>query len=166
MASTSTIPIPAVVQKFFSSFPLYTYPDENVSPQNKSHQTRPTLWISPPKSRTDVLSADVECLKWQAYLALRGVKNIGVRWDIAPEGGVDGHLPTLLSYDDGKTEVLGSRMIPGWVDGVLQKEDDAFEGYKDNEAKDESRAWVSLLEGTVHSALVSLFMHFKAFFPF
>jgi metaxin len=30
-----------------------------------------------------------------------------------------------------------------------------LEGYKDEEARDESRAWVSLLEGDVHAALVT-----------
>jgi metaxin len=29
-----------------------------------------------------------------------------------------------------------------------------LEGYKDEETRDESRAWVSLLEGDVHTALV------------
>ncbi|OCB84135.1 hypothetical protein A7U60_g8809 [Sanghuangporus baumii] len=154
MASTSTIPVPAVVHKFFSKFPLYTYPqDESASIQSAARQTRPTLWIAPPRFRTDVLSADVECLKWQAYIALRGVKNIGVEWDVSPEGAVDGRLPSLVVYERGKLEVMGSRMIPGWVDGLLQVEEDAFEGYKDAAAKDESRAWVTLLEGTVESAL-------------
>ncbi|EEB86599.1 hypothetical protein MPER_16389, partial [Moniliophthora perniciosa FA553] len=31
-----------------------------------------------------------------------------------------------------------------------------LEGYKDETAKDESRAWVSLLEGNVHAALYLL----------
>ncbi|KAL5490169.1 hypothetical protein ACEPAI_5002 [Sanghuangporus weigelae] len=154
MASTSTIPVPAAVHRFFSKFPIYTYPqDESVSLQSATRQTRPTLWIAPPRSRTDVLSADVECLKWQAYIALRGVKNIGVRWDVSPEGAVDGRLPSLVVQEGAKLEVLGSRMIPGWVDGSLQVEEDAFEGYIDATAKDESRAWVALLEGTVESAL-------------
>jgi len=31
---------------------------------------------------------------------------------------------------------------------------DPLEGYKDEAARDENRAWVSLLEGVVHAALV------------
>ncbi|KAI5121027.1 hypothetical protein M0805_005972 [Coniferiporia weirii] len=156
MASTSTIPIPAIVHKVFSKFPLYTHPSVDAATcQNASLQTRSTLWIAPPgPNANNVLSADVECLKWQSYIALRGVKNIGVRWDIAPEGGIDGRLPSLLAVEVGKAELLGTRSIPGWVDGVLRKEDDAFEGYRDDLAKDESRAWVALLEGVIHSALV------------
>ncbi|EJD05691.1 uncharacterized protein FOMMEDRAFT_145137 [Fomitiporia mediterranea MF3/22] len=156
MTSSATIPVPAVVQKFFSKFPLYTYPyDDSESLRlASSRQTRPTLWIAPPNSTKDVLSTDAECLKWQAYIALRGVKNVGLRWDIAAEGAVDGRLPSLVAYEGGKPEVLGARMIPGWVDGVLQVEEDAFEGYRDTAMKDESRAWVALLEGTVHSALM------------
>jgi metaxin len=47
-------------------------------------------------------------------------------------------------------------MIPGWAD-VIQGEhawNTALEGYIDEQAKDESRAWVALLEGSVHAALV------------
>ncbi|KAH8117183.1 hypothetical protein DFH11DRAFT_1724243 [Phellopilus nigrolimitatus] len=159
MASTSAIPIPAAVHSFFSKFPLYTYPSEDIATsRNTARYIKSTLWIAPPKptagSSSNILSTDVECLKWQAYLALRGVKDIGVRWDIAAEGSVDGRLPSLVAVEEGETEVLGTRMIPGWVDGVLGKEEeDAFEGYKDDTAKDESRAWVALLEGIVHSAL-------------
>lgn len=159
MASTSTIPIPAAVQKFFAAFPLYTYPSEQVvHTSNLPKESRASLWIAPPRYvASDNLSSDVECLKWQAYIALRGVKDVHVRWDMSPDGAVEGRLPSLLTFDGegGKPEVLGARAIPAWVDGVLNVEEDAFEGYVDTAAKDESRAWVALLEGVVHSALVS-----------
>lgn len=140
------------MRDFFTKFPLYTYPVDDVALYRDVIQ--PTLWIAPPKFESSLLSSDVECLKWQAYLALRGVKDINVRWDISHEGGVDGHLPTLISVENGKAEVYGSRMIPGWVDSVLQKEEEELEGYKDTASRDESRAWISLLEGTVHSAFL------------
>lgn len=158
MASTSTIPIPLVVHRFFAKFPLHTYPD---SPLPQKHVSqRPSLWIAPPKSSASgsVLSSDVECLKWQAYIALRGVKDLQVRWDVTPDGSVDGRLPSLQTAD---RKVIGARMIPGWVDEELQTEDDAFEGYKDAASKDESRAWVALLEGIVHTALVRLTLRFS-----
>jgi len=150
MASESTIPIPLAVHRFFAKFPLHTYPDTPL-PQKHASQ-RPSLWIAPPKSSVSgsVLSSDVECLKWQAYIALRGVKDVRVRWDVTPDGSVDGRLPSLQTVE---RTVLGARMIPGWVDEELQTEDDAFEGYRDAASKDESRAWVTLLEGTVHTAL-------------
>lgn len=155
---TSFIPLPAALHTFFSKFPLYTYPSipPSYSP-SKTSLSRPTLWIQAPKPKpsANLLSADVECLKWQAYIALRGVNHIGVRWDVSPAGGVEGRLPCLQTPGaDG--EVLGARAIPRWADGVLEKDgEDAYEGYKDEAAKDESRAWVSLLEGAVHAALVS-----------
>jgi metaxin len=53
-------------------------------------------------------------------------------------------------------ELLSARMIPTWVDAKLGVESasDENEGYVDESARDESRAWVSLLEGAVHAALV------------
>jgi metaxin len=111
----------------------------------------------------------VECLKWQAYLALRGLTGIKVRWDIAPEGTVDGSLPNLHvpiteslgSENSQKSEdgdILAARSIPSWVDMKLgiDSSADPLEGYKDQEARVESRAWVSLLEDVVHAALVRI----------
>jgi metaxin len=112
------------------------------------------------------LSGDVDCLKWQAYLVLRGLKGIKVRWDIAHEGSVGGSLPTLHipdsealkkseSPEDGT--LLAADAIPAWVDMKLGIDGTANppEGYKDEDARTESIAWVSLLEGIVHAALVS-----------
>ncbi len=129
----------------------------------------PTLWIAPPSD--NLLSSDVECLKWQAYLALRGLKDVRLRWDIAPEGCIDGALPNLhtpvadsllkserLSRSDGAEdgELLAAHSIPMWVDAKLgvDSAEDPLEGYADAEARIESRAWVALLEGVVHAALV------------
>ncbi|KIL00922.1 hypothetical protein PAXRUDRAFT_821124, partial [Paxillus rubicundulus Ve08.2h10] len=159
MASTLTLPAP--VQRFFALFPLHTYPPVPVPV--RFPLVKPTLWIAPPRSSvhldpslsSDLLSADVECLKWQAYIALRGLSDIAVRWDISPEGGLDGRLPNLHvpASGDSQTQLLPSHGIPAWVDGRVPGPVDALEGYKDEQARDESHAWVSLLEGTVHAAL-------------
>lgn len=101
----------------------------------------------------------MECLKWQAYIALRGLKDIQVRWDIAPDGGIEGGLPNLhLSPKEAESEkdlggLLSSHLIAEWVD---KQAGDAgpLEGYLDDSAKDESRAWITLLEGKIHAALV------------
>jgi metaxin len=96
-----------------------------------------------------------------------------VRWDVSPDGAVDGRLPNLHvqrgkveSEGDGAGgaggvrdqvggELLAAHMIPGWVDKMLGGDgDSAFEGYRDEAARDESHAWVSLLEGKIHAALV------------
>ncbi|KAF8844872.1 hypothetical protein BDN67DRAFT_894033 [Paxillus ammoniavirescens] len=160
MASTLTLPAP--VQRFFAFFPLHTYPPVPVPV--RFPLVKPTLWIAPPRnpvhldpsSSSDLLSADVECLKWQAYIALRGLSDIAVRWDVSPEGGLDGRLPNLHvpASGDSQTQLLPSHGIPAWVDGRVSGPVDALEGYKDEQARDESHAWVSLLEGTVHAALV------------
>lgn len=57
---------------------------------------------------------------------------------------------------DDNTELLAAPHIVEWVDVKLAHSvlDDPWEGYKDEAAKDESRAWVALLEGNVHAALV------------
>jgi metaxin len=111
------------------------------------------------------LSGDVECLKWQAYLALRGLDGIKVRWDIAPEGSVGESLPNLHVPSDSskKSEgaeegaLLSANSILAWVDTKLGVDStaDPLEGYKDEGTRTESRAWISLLESTVHAALVS-----------
>lgn len=146
MASALTLPAP--LKTFFALFPLYTYPP--ILPANDNPEAdEPTLWIHPPQTST-LLSSEVECLKWQAYLALRGLSQISVRWDIAADGGIDGRLPNLYVPSTG--ELLDAHKIPGWVD--QQVLNTALEGYKDENAKNESNAWISLLENTVHSTLV------------
>ena len=152
----SAIPLVVHLNRFFAKFPLHSYPSQSVQ-----HPTRePCLWIAPPTPdiilpSTNLLSADVECLKWQAYIALRGVKGTRLRWNIPSEAAVDARLPSLLTSHG---VLLGARMIPTWVDETLHKDgDDKLEGYISESAKEESRAWVTLLEGIIHAALVSSF---------
>ena len=168
--------LPAPIRTLFSHFPLYTYP-ATPSPYQALPIRTPTLWIRLPRvtSGSDVLSSDVECLKWQAYLALKFSQTVdparlAVRWDVSSSGAVDGRLPnlhvafdslppTLIGKDtkvkdDGEGEVLPAHHIPEWVSGRLGEDADELEGYKSIEARDESRAWVALLEGNVHAALV------------
>ncbi|KII89131.1 hypothetical protein PLICRDRAFT_596937 [Plicaturopsis crispa FD-325 SS-3] len=149
------VEIPRPIRVFFAKFPLHSYPP--IPSPTKLTVTTPTLWILPPRDpEVDLLSSDVECLKWQAYLALRGLNNITVRWDIAPEGGIDHRLPNLHVPVPGNAdgELLAAHTIPGWVDGRVEEASDPLEGYRDEAARDESHAWVSLLEGHVHSALI------------
>ncbi|KAJ3897347.1 hypothetical protein F5879DRAFT_765376, partial [Lentinula edodes] len=172
--------VPGPLKSLFSYFPLYSYPPLNA----KGNQVLecPTIWVHPSKHHTSadaVLSSDVECLKWQAYLALRGLSNIRVRFDVDAQGAIDGRLPNLhVPFDasttyswtaesnkkkaistgpiDDSTELLSAPHIVEWVDVKLAHSamDDSWEGYRDEATKDESRAWVSLLEGNVHAALV------------
>lgn len=108
-----------------------------------------------------MLSADVECLKWQAYIALRGVRDVRVRWDVPPEGAVDARLPSVLVVREGAAELREARAIPAWVDEVRGRGVGEMEGYRDERARDESRAWVAVLEGVVHAALVGVLFFFN-----
>jgi metaxin len=130
-----------------SLFPLHTFPPV---PLPASPVTFPTLWIHPPDNSDSPLSADVECLKWQAYLALRGFSSIHIRTDIAQQGAIDRRLPNLHTSPK---DLLTAHHIPTWADSQLSETPSELEGYKDEAARDESRAWVSLLEGHVHAAL-------------
>ncbi|KAJ7286115.1 hypothetical protein C8J57DRAFT_1431694 [Mycena rebaudengoi] len=116
-------------------------------------QKFPPIWIHPPHFLR--LSTDVECLKWQAYLALRGLTKIAVRWDVSSEGAMGARLPNLHLPNG---ELLPAQLIPTWVDETLDEPERPLEGYKDQAALDESRAWVALLEGDVHAALVRVFL--------
>jgi metaxin len=151
---TSVIPIPPPLKAFFAHFPLYVYPPIQTR-ERQEYSKYPTLWIHPPfDPSANLLSSDIECLKWQAYIALRGLSNILVRWDFHPDAGIDGHLPNLCTYSEsaGDYELLDRKMIPGWVD--TQVSADGLDGFNDEEATLESEAWISLLEGTVHAAVV------------
>nr|GAT55506.1 predicted protein [Mycena chlorophos] len=86
-----------------------------------------------------------------AYLALRGLDRLSIRSDIAPEGALDARLPNLQLPDG---QLLPARLIPTWAEEMLDEPEKSLEGYKDQEALDESRAWVSLLENDVHAALL------------
>ena len=150
----SVIPIPPPLKAFFALFPLYTHPPIQTR-ERESCSKLPTLWIHPPfDPSSNFLSSDIECLKWQTYIALRGVLNISVRWDLPPCAGVDGHLPNLCIYSKSTEdyELLDSKRIPGWVDTRVPV--DGLDGFDDEETKLESEAWISLLEGTVHAAVV------------
>ncbi|KAG6909624.1 hypothetical protein DXG01_016406 [Tephrocybe rancida] len=96
-------------------------------------ESSPTQLRSGSHRPSDVpLSADVECLKWQAYLALR-------------------NATSPPSSTQTPTTFLAAHLIPQWADQQAQPEPD----YVSLEAHDESRAWVALLEGTVHAALLA-----------
>ena len=159
MTTTESIfRIPGPIRTFYSYFPLHSYPP--IPTPNSRPVKKPTLWILPPRNPADqLLSSDVECLKWQAYLALRGFHDIEVRWDVSPDGGIDGRLPNLhvpissKEWENEGGELLAAHNIPGWVDKTKRCEE-VLDGYKDEAARDESHAWVSLLEGKVHAALV------------
>ncbi|EPT04092.1 hypothetical protein FOMPIDRAFT_1158188 [Fomitopsis schrenkii] len=160
-SSALTFPsLPKPLRHFFALFPLYTHPPVQ-STYTAQAVTAPILWIHPPRNESpeleDLLSRDVECLKWQAYLALRGLSRIQVRWDVTGDGAVDGRLPNLhvpFTEGDAGGELLATHLIPGWVDGQVGGGQGELEGYADEMARDESRAWVSLMEGHVHAALV------------
>ena len=139
----TTMDLPA----FFSRFPLHTLPPVPAPP--RVPVVLPTLAIAPPRDPA-LLSTDVECLKWQAYLALRGLGHIALRWDISPEGALDARLPNLHLPD----RLLPPRSIPAWADARLDHTPDPLDGYSDQRTKDESHAWIALLEGVVHAALV------------
>ncbi|KAF8211923.1 hypothetical protein K438DRAFT_1928203 [Mycena galopus ATCC 62051] len=141
--------IPPAIAHVFSYFPLHTFPP--IPSRSGKHPDGPTLWIQPPPSDSSSLSTDVECLKWQAYLALRGLAKVAIRCDISPEGAMGGRLPNLHLANG---QLLPAKLIPTWVDETLDEPERPLEGYKDQTALDESRAWVSLLEGDVHAALL------------
>lgn len=154
----SYISLPAPLRQFFSQFPLHTHPAVS-SPYTAEKITAPTLWVLPPRDpEADLLSSDVECLKWQAYLALRGLTDVGVRWDVSEYGALECRLPNLhvpqKKNDDGGGQLLAPHLIPEWVDSRLGGGSGELEGYFSEAARDESRAWVALMEGKVHAALV------------
>ncbi|PVG02645.1 hypothetical protein CPB86DRAFT_724876 [Serendipita vermifera] len=194
----SKIPMPTALQKFYALFPLHVYDQQldqptssfnlsSPSPEHSGNEAggyevediapNPILFIHPPlDSEHSLLSSDVECVKWQAFLALRGIPGgIKVQWDLPREGALEARLPNLYLPPPnrllrkekqgqlGKTvikgELLESRRIPSWVDGEISKfskgedDDKNLKGYQDEEARDESKAWTTLLEGDVHAAL-------------
>ena len=140
--------VPPVVRKFYSYFPLYTYESEAV----RSAPNNPTLWVSPPTVPPSRLSGDIECLKWQTYLVLRNVSEVRFRYDIQPDGGVGGILP-CLHLPNG--DFLSPSRIPLWANDTLKESINEAEGCASLALRDESRAWISLFEGIIHSALVS-----------
>ncbi|KAJ3891973.1 hypothetical protein GG344DRAFT_46284, partial [Lentinula edodes] len=101
---------------------------------------------------SELLGSDVKCLKWQAYIALRGLSNIRVRFDVDAQGAIDGRLPNLhVPFDASTTYSWTAEIDMKLAHNAL---DDSWEGYRDEATKDERRAWVSLLEGNVHAALI------------
>ena len=157
-AQYSLLSVPQPLAKLFSYFPLKTYPP---SKSTRVPIAGPLLWIHPPPpsvpGNESVLSADIECLKWQAHIALRGLLDVSVRWDISQEGALGGRLPNLRipseRANDVDGELLAAQSILAWIDEKVGPLDD-LEGYKDGESRDESHAWIALLEGDVHAALV------------
>ena len=153
----SLLTVPQPLAKLFSYFPLITYPP---SKPERDPIVAPLLWIQPTHSvpgKESVLSADIECLKWQAHIALRGLRDVSVRWDISQEGALGGRLPNLRvpseEANDPDGKLLAAQSIPAWIDEKVGPLDD-LEGYKDVESRDESHAWIALLEGDIHAALV------------
>ena len=144
MSSTS---LPEPLRRLFSSFPLHTYPAVYVS----HLPTHPTLWVLPSKSSSSGISSDVECLRWQTYIILRGISNIRTRTDIVEEAGAEGRLPSLHLPSG---ELIAAQHIATWIDQQAATPLGELEGFKDMTSRDESRAWISLLEGPVRAELV------------
>jgi len=142
----STLSVPPSVQRLFSIFPLLGVPEQCASTTPSS----PTLWIRPPASKSLNQSQDIVCLKWQAYLVLRGIRNVRLRWDISDDGAIHGRLPSLHLPNG---DLLGARQIPTWADSVHGSSIDVLEGFRTIELKNESRAWASLLDSSVQAAL-------------
>jgi metaxin len=156
----AAIPLPEALRIFFSKFPLQTYPA--IERTGDIQPDEPTLWILPPDDpSSSVLSSDVECLKWQAYIALRprdtsegDRKGVKVNWNMSPAAGVDGMLPTLCiqrhnpKVNRREWKFLGPKGIAEWIDGPVELRE------KDNVFRDEMEAWIQLLEGDIHDALV------------
>ncbi|KZT58991.1 hypothetical protein CALCODRAFT_516407 [Calocera cornea HHB12733] len=143
MAATAN-PVLAPLHKFLARFPLYTYPPWTL-PRTAPPTGLPTLWIVPPNAGQAPLSADVECLKWQAWLALRGAV-VSLRWDVHPDGGVDGKLPTL--------QLPNNTLYPAHsMPSALSIASLPHEGYASADAELESKAFLALLESTLHKAL-------------
>ncbi|KAG6880245.1 hypothetical protein C0992_001813 [Termitomyces sp. T32_za158] len=101
----------------------------------------PALWICAPLAGDAPFSADVECLRWQAFLALRGIP-VHLRTDIDPAGALDQRLPNLHAAND---ELLPANAIQDWASKHVPNDDSL---------PDESHAWFALLEGPVHAALL------------
>jgi metaxin len=75
---------------------------------------------------------------------------------VSADGALDGRLPNLHipgNSTDGE-ELLAAHRIAGWVDSRVNDGSDPLEGFKDGSCKDESHAWVTLLEENVHAALL------------
>ena len=139
-AQHSLLSVPPALAKLFSFFPLKTYPPLKPA---KVPIVNPLLWIHPPHlsvpSKESVLSADVECLKWQAHIALRGLRNISVRCDVSQDGAINARLPNLQAPSkrtkDPAGELIAAQDIPTWIDEKVGALDD-LEGYKDIRSSD------------------------------
>ncbi|KAI0028868.1 hypothetical protein K488DRAFT_57596 [Vararia minispora EC-137] len=149
--------IPVLFRRLVAPFPLRVHPA--CPTPSKRRITTPTLWIAPPLRTTrdrapDLLSRDVQCLTWQAHLALAGVSRVAVRWDVDPAGALGGRLPNLQlpMRGDADGALLPAHDIAGWVVEQAGARGE-WEGYRDEKARDESLAWIALLEGDVHTAL-------------
>lgn len=92
-----------------------------------------------------------------------------MRSDVKAEGALGGRLPNLQTPsvlgadEDGNGdvdgEILPAHNIAAWIDErVGLVEGDELEGYSSVETRDESHAWVALLEGDVHAALVRVLL--------
>jgi hypothetical protein len=168
--SHSKLPIPPALRSFFSRFPLHTYPAVKrsdsfvLSYDAADNTTVGTLWVVPPSAlEGSALSADVECLKHQALAALLSyptsqstskIVRIGLRYDIATEGGVNGHLPTLhVHQKPGESRLLGKGKISEWMLGNMRSGEGDASNWEDGLGA-ESATWIELLERDVRDALV------------
>jgi metaxin len=139
--------------KVASAFPLVTYPPLTITaPLSAKDTSEPVLWVHPAQEEESPnLSQDVECLKYQAYLALTltGLR-MKIRTDVDEQGAMNGKLPNL--YANGK--LMERHDIFGWAaEERGQPEEPEWDGYRDEKTKEESLEWVKLLEGVIHHAL-------------
>ncbi|KAI5790868.1 hypothetical protein FPQ18DRAFT_277009, partial [Pyronema domesticum] len=114
--SKSWLPIPEPVKKLFDSFPVVTYPAQQLPAGCPRNEKLPTLWIFTKGDGLDangreLMSFNPSCLKWQTYLRLSSLPYRAV--PSSNHSSPSGALPFLIAPEN--SETIPSNKLMQWI---------------------------------------------------
>lgn len=160
------VPMPSIITKLFSQFPLQMWPAARVASTDvHAAPTKPVLYIIPPRTAGAWASVDPVCLRWQLEFHLRGAC-VDYRpledayW--APDGmstseANSGHMP-FVEAPGRREPLVGLPQLPRYVDHFypLQRKEHEDATLWSEAAEAESTAWANLLEGRIMAGVLLL----------
>lgn len=129
--------LPAPLRHIFDTFPLVTYeesqPPQRVFKDRASHILH--LFVSPkPSANGSVLSPNPACLKWQAYLTIKGIsfQVASSSNHASPSGALPYLQPALASEKEPKPLPIVASKIQRWMESQgaqIEEQDIRLDAY-------------------------------------
>ena len=141
--TSSWFSLPTPIRQIFNAFPLISY-SENQLPQHTS-RSRDDNALHIFTLNQEELSPNPACLKWQAYLLVKGIpfRKISSNNHASPSGALPFVLPAEKSKNVPQPQAIPSSKIQRWAES---------QGTKDEQLDIRLEAYMSLIDQNIRNA--------------